>query len=217
MTGTAPTISLRERQARQVRTSLLEAAISELETSSVDEVSMAQIAEAAGVSLRTLYRYFPDRDGLLQAAGEHLYASLGVPFEISGPDQISASLLEAAGRLSTRPELTRALVRSTAGRAARSAVRNQRVTSIASALQPVTDTLDADTARWATAVIAHLCSAASWVIIAEDSGLADADAQNAVAWAIDNLVSSLEQPAPTSAPTKTQRTSAATSPPKEMP
>jgi AcrR family transcriptional regulator len=192
MTGTAATTSLRERQAQQVRTSLLEAAISELETSRVDEVSMAQIAERAGVSLRTVYRYFPDRDGLLQAAGEHLYAALGVPFEISGPDRISASLLEAAGRLSARPELTRALVRSTAGRAARSAVRSQRVTSIASALQPVTEALDADTTRWATAVVAHLCSAASWVIIAEDSGLSDSDAQRAVAWAIDNLVSTLE-------------------------
>ena len=78
---------------------MLEAAIAHLETKGADDVSMAEIAESAGVSLRTLYRYFPDRAALLHAAGEHLYATLGVPFEVTGPEQISASLLDAARRL----------------------------------------------------------------------------------------------------------------------
>lgn len=183
---------------------MLDAAVAELESKAADDVSMAGIAETAGVSLRTLYRYFPDRASLLQAAGEHLYASLGVPFEISGPETISASLLDAAKRLSTRPELTRALVRTSAGRATRTPVRGRRVEAIRAALHPVTEGLDEDTARWVTAVIAHLCSAASWVFIADDQGLEDDDAQLAVAWAIDFLVSSLQHgpttPAPASAP-----------------
>jgi AcrR family transcriptional regulator len=141
--------------------------------------------------LRTLYRYFPDRASLLQAAGEHLYGSLGVPFDITGPDDISRSLLEAARRLSTRPELTRALVRTTAGRATRSAVRGRRVEAIRTALKPATEGLDSETTRWASAVIAHLCSAASWVIISDESGLEEADAQRAVAWAIDTLIATL--------------------------
>jgi AcrR family transcriptional regulator len=202
MSGTASG-TLRERKAHLVRTSVLEAAIAQLETTGSDDVSMVQIADSAGVSLRTLYRYFPDRAALLHAAGEHLYASLGVPFEVSGPEHISTSLLEAARRLSTRPELTRALVRTTAGRAARSGARAQRVTAIQAALEPVTEGLDPDTARWATAVIAHLCSAASWVIIGEDSGLDDSDAQRAVAWAIDRLVDDLREPTHASAPTRT--------------
>ena len=206
--------TLRERQAHQARTAMLEATISELETAGVDEVSMAQIAAAAGVSLRTLYRYFPDRAALLDAAGEHLYTSLGVPFEVSGPDQISASLLEAAGRLSTRPELTRALVRTTAGRAARSGARAQRLAAIKAAVEPATRDLDLETARWATAVIAHLCSAASWVIIAEDSGLDDADAQRAVAWAIDLVLSGIQEPPQTP---RNIHPSASTSPPEEIP
>jgi AcrR family transcriptional regulator len=212
----AATTSLRERQAHLARTAILEAAISHLETTGVDEVSMAQIAESSGVSLRTLYRYFPDRADLLQAAGEHVYTSLGVPFEVSGPEQISASLLDAARRLSARPELTRALVRTTAGRAARSAVRSQRVAAITSALEPVTSELDPDTARWATAVIAHLCSAASWVIIAEESRLDDSDAQHAVAWAIDRLVSCLQETPQTSEPTPPPSSAPATQP-EEIP
>jgi AcrR family transcriptional regulator len=188
---TAEAMSLRERQAEQVRIAVLDAVIAELETRSADDVPMADVARAAGISLRTLYRYFPDRASLRHAAGEHLYGSLGVPFDIAGPEDISGSLLTAAARLSTRPELTRALVQTTAGRATRSAVRGQRVEAIKAALKPATDGLDADTARRAIAVITHLCSATSWVIISDESGLDEADAQQAVAWAIDALIDHL--------------------------
>jgi AcrR family transcriptional regulator len=184
---------LRERQAEAVRNAVLDAAIAELETKRVDDLSMGDVAAAAGISLRTLYRYFPDRASLLHAAGEHLYGSLGVPYDIAGPDDIAASFLDAARRLSSRPALTRALVQTTAGRAARSATRGQRVEAIRTALKPLTDGLDDDTARWATAVIAHLCSAVSWVSITDDSGSSDADAQHAVAWAIDTLIGALQQ------------------------
>ncbi|MGH8995568.1 MAG: TetR/AcrR family transcriptional regulator [Acidimicrobiales bacterium] len=186
-------VPLRERQAQQVRVSVLDAVISELERNATDDVSMADVAKAAGISLRTLYRYFPDRPSLLRAAGEHLYGSLGVPVEITGPEDISKSLLDAARRLSTRPRLAHALVRTAAGQATRSGVRQPRVEAIAAALSPLTERLDPDTASRATAVITHLCSASSWVTLAEESGLDDAEAQEAVAWAIDALISTLRQ------------------------
>lgn len=192
MTSVAP--SLRERQAQQVREAVLDAVLNQLETRDVDDVAMADVAAAAGVSLRTLYRYFPDRAALLSAVGEHVVASLGLPVDIAGPEQISASFGDAAKRLAARPQLVRALVRTTAGRAARSGARGPRVDAIAQALEPLTDTADPDTARWATAVIAHLCGAASWVLIADEIGLDDDDAQAAVRWAIDTLVQALKSP-----------------------
>jgi AcrR family transcriptional regulator len=185
--------SLRERQAQHVREEVLEAVLGQLESLDADDVSMASVAAAAGVSLRTLYRYFPDRASLLQAAGEHAFATLGVPVDIGGPEKISASFVEAAARLSARPQLTRALVRTTAGRAARSGVR---VEAISRALAPLAAGRDEETARWATAVITHLCSSASWVLIADETGLDDSDAQAAVAWAIDALVDALKRTSP---------------------
>jgi AcrR family transcriptional regulator len=189
---TAPT-SLRERQAEQVRTAVLDATIALLETNAVDDIVMNDVARASGVSLRTVYRYFPDRADLLQAAGEHLYVDLGVPFTVDSPRDISASFLDAANRLATRPALTRALVQTTAGRAARTGTRHRRVAAIRAALAPLSTNTDPDTARWATAVIAHLCSAVSWISITDDSDLDETDAQRAVAWAIDVLVGTLEE------------------------
>jgi AcrR family transcriptional regulator len=188
---TAPAPSLRDRQAEQVRTAVLDAAVAALETKAVDDIAMAEVAAAAGISLRTLYRYFPDRASLLHAAGDRVYASLGVPQDIASADDIAPSFLDAARRLSARPELTRALVQTTAGREARSAARVQRVGSIRNALAPLTADLDPDLARRATAIVTHLCSAASWLSVADESGLAPLDAQQAVAWAIDTLVHSL--------------------------
>src|SRR6185437_5669061 len=183
--------SLRARQAEQIRTTVLEVVVGEFETRPLNELSMAEVAEVAGISLRTLYRYFPDRPTLLNAAAEHVIASLGVPIEIEGPNGISASFLDAAQRFSKRPRLARALVQSAAGRAARSSVRPRRTEAVLAAVNSLTDGLDPDTARRAGAVIAHLCSLQSWVSLADETGLDDSEAQLAVAWAIDTLVAAL--------------------------
>lgn len=188
--------TLRERQADQVRLAVLDAVVAQLEQRSIDDVVMSEIAADAGISLRTLYRYFPDRAALLHAAGEHLYRDLGIGYDITGPDSISASFRDAAARLSSRPALTRALVQTTAGRLTRSGVRQQRVEAIRTALSSLTAGLDADLARRAAAVIAHLCSAASWVTVSDDSGLDDDDAQQAVAWAIDVLIDAVRSQRP---------------------
>jgi hypothetical protein len=68
------------------------------------------------------------------------------------------------------------------------------VAAIARALEPSTRAVDHDTARWASAVITHLCGASSWVLLADETDLDDADAQAAVAWAIDTLVAALGAP-----------------------
>jgi AcrR family transcriptional regulator len=166
--------------------------VTHLEQRPVDDIVMADVAAAAGISLRTLYRYFPDRAALLHEAGDYLYDSLGISSEVAGPADISGSLLDAAQRLSTRPGLARALVQTTAGRAARSGARAHRVEAIRAALAPLTQGLDAALARRATAVIAHLCSAAAWVSVSDESDLDDDDAQQAVAWAIDTLIAALQ-------------------------
>jgi len=178
-----------------VRVAVLEAVIASLESEAPEDVSMADIAQSAGISLRTLYRYFPDRASLLQSAGEHLYRSLGVPVAVAAPEDIARSFLEAARRLAVRPRLTRALIRTGAGQIARSAVRKERVQVIRTALRSATSGLDPDVARRATALITHLCSATSWVSIADESGLSDADAQAAVSWGIDALIGTLREAA----------------------
>ncbi len=185
--------SLRQRQAGQVRVAVLDAVLAALETDHFEDIATADIAAAAGISVRTLYRYFPDRSALLQAAGDHAYASLDIRVDIDGPDDIAPSLLDAGRRLGARPNLARALVRTPSGQAARVAIRQSRVDALHAATAPLLEGLTADAARQASAVLTHLCSAAAWVTMADEGGLSDTDAQLGAAWAIDTLVDALRR------------------------
>lgn len=68
---------LRDTQALQTREQILDTLLEMLETMSADEISTRQLAAAAGVSLRTVYRHFPDRDALLNGVSDRLDAALG--------------------------------------------------------------------------------------------------------------------------------------------
>ncbi len=62
--------SLRERQRTATRASIVEAFL-DLTHTSTGTVSMPAVAESAGVSVRTLYRYFSTRSELQTAAANH--------------------------------------------------------------------------------------------------------------------------------------------------
>ena len=192
-------LSLRDRQASLARTAIFEALVAHLESGDADDVPMDDLAQEAGVSRRTLYRYFPNRSALLAEAAEWIRDEvLQLPVAI-GDEGIVASFRAAAERLAGRPELARALLRSTTGRALRGDYRRARVDAIRAALQrEVPGLLRRDLDR-AAPVLSYLCSSGAWITIQDESGLDARHAQAAVAWAIDTLLAQLRDsvPAPT--------------------
>src|SRR5262249_690326 len=56
---------LREEQARNTRSRILDAVIAALARQ--EDLSVSVLAEAAGVSVPTVYRYFPTREALMDA------------------------------------------------------------------------------------------------------------------------------------------------------
>lgn len=179
---------LRERQAEMVRSAILDALVVRLEHEAPDEVAVDDLARDAGVSRRTLYRYFPNRAALLAAAEERLVARLGLSIVIDGPDAISAAYQAGSRRLEQHPNLARALRQTLVGRNLRPPLRARRVAAIARALEPLTRGLDAAQARRVEAVVAYLHSANSWVMIGDESGLPPDEIRAAVTWAIEALL-----------------------------
>src|SRR5690348_79238 len=105
-----PADTLRDRQAALARTAIFEALVTHLESGDADDLSMEELAREAGVSRRTLYRYFPTRAELLAAAGEWIRDErLQLPVEI-GDEGIAASFRAASTRLGKHPRLARALL-----------------------------------------------------------------------------------------------------------
>ena len=184
---------LRERQAEAVRAAILDALIARLEHQIMDKVSMDELARDAGVSRRTLYRYFPSREALLAAAEEFIVERLGLQMAIAGPDGISARFRESSYRLEQAPGLSRALRQTTTGLDLRPPLRARRVESIIAALEPLTRDLYPADARRVVAVIAYLCSANAWVSIGDESGLPGEEIRAAVTWAIETLLADVRR------------------------
>jgi AcrR family transcriptional regulator len=185
--------SLRERQAAVIREAILDALASRLDRDDPDDIAMPHVAADAGISLRTLYRYFPTREAMFDAVGDHVAARLGLPRRIEGADEISGVFLESASRAAQSPRLVRAMLWTRLGRRARSPHRRRRVESISAALTEVTSHLPATEARRREAAVAYLASLPAWVTVSEECGLSAEDARLGIAWAIDTLVAALRQ------------------------
>jgi AcrR family transcriptional regulator len=188
-----PTESLRTRQAAVARKAILEALVRHLEAGDADDLPMEDLAREAGVSRRTLYRYFPSRAGLLEEAGEWIRAEvLQLPVEI-GAEGITASFRAATSRLQRYPLLARALLRTRTGRAVRSGYRGERVEAIRRAVRAeAPDASPAELER-AAAVLAYLCSSNAWTTIQDESGLDGPSAGASVEWAIETLLARLRE------------------------
>ena len=185
--------SLRERQAAVIRDAILDALADRLDHDDPDDIAMPQVAAVAGISLRTLYRYFPTREAMFDAVGDHVVARLGLPRQIEGADDIAPVFLESARRGAQSPRLMRALLWTRLGRRARSSHRRRRVESIVAALGEVTSHLPAAEARRRAGAIVYLCSLSAWITVSEECGLSAEDAQLGIAWAIDTLVAALRK------------------------
>jgi AcrR family transcriptional regulator len=185
--------SIRERQAAVIREAILDALATLLDHHDPDDVAMSQVAADAGISLRTLYRYFPTREAMFDAVGDHVVARLGLPREIEGADDISRMFLVSARRGGQSPELVRTMLWSRLGRRARSAHRRRRVESITRALAEVTSHLPPAEARRREGAIVYLTSLLAWITVSEECELSAEDAQHGIAWAIDTLVADLRR------------------------
>jgi AcrR family transcriptional regulator len=74
---TGPATGLRERKKRQTREALTRAAQELFVERGYDATTLAEIAEAAGVSTRTIFAYFPGKEDILFATEQTMLDALG--------------------------------------------------------------------------------------------------------------------------------------------
>ena len=69
-------VGLRERKKRETRSALTQAALELFVERGYDETTLADIAEAAGVSTRTIFSYFPSKEDILFSTTAEMSAAL---------------------------------------------------------------------------------------------------------------------------------------------
>jgi len=184
--------SLRERRADVARESILTALTDALDGDGPARLTMSEIARRAGVSRRTLYRYFPDRAAVLAACRERVERRLGLSTEVATPEEIVANFAAASRQLERSPDLVRALTQA-AVRAKKASRPAPRVEAIRAALVEVTDGLGPSEVDRAAGVIAHLCSGAGWLALTDEADLNPEQARRATAWAVGVLIEDLRR------------------------
>jgi len=116
-------MKLREAQKELTRRKVLEAVLDLLADGSLDDLSVPAVAERSGVSLATIYRYFPTKSDLLSAAAEEpsRLALDANPLDSSDPDPLAAFQRSMWHSFASNLPLLRHQVSSTSGRDMRQA------------------------------------------------------------------------------------------------
>lgn len=187
------TTSLRDQQAAVARERILRAVAELIERDGATVVTMPQVAELSGVSLRTLYRYFPTREALLDGAGRWIGGELlqqGYPKSL---DDVADSFQRACREFDDRPGLVRAMALSEVGREARSARREERLDAIRHALEQEVGALTAAEIRKAEAVLAYLHNMLAYTTLREEHHLSGEEIGDALGWAIRTLIADLRR------------------------
>ncbi len=156
------------------------------------ELTFRNLAEAAGVPERTLYRYYPSRDALLAAFWIWLNDRLGMPPPPRSPEELIAGIAAIFGAFAAGEPLIRAMLHDPHGRATRLAHAGARRKRLETALAPVP--IDAASRRRLLAAVQALVSAAGWETMRDYAGLTSREAADAAQWAVAALIAAARRP-----------------------
>src|SRR3954464_7218531 len=179
----------RRAEAAQEKTErILQAAVELYVERPFDQITLADVAERAGVGLQTLIRRVRTKEGLVEAVGQwmrgRIIGARGEP-DGSDPADVAAALerhYEAWGELIWRTlqqeDATPAIARSAAGGRAAHAAWVERAFAEQIAGRPLL-----------RAQLIGVCGAELWRVLRRDAGLSPGETREAVAGLITSLLS----------------------------
>jgi AcrR family transcriptional regulator len=174
--------SLRDQQVDLTRDLILRAFQRLLQDDHPDAITFPQVADAAGVSLRTVYRYFPTRADLLQSAASWFREFTG-GLQWDDPRTVGdmAGAAPELGRLfDEHTNVFRAL--------AEHELEEPRRAAVAAAVAEVSGNLPAEEARRAEAMLAHIRSGRAWLLLHDHYGLSGDEIVSTLDWAASTLL-----------------------------
>ena len=178
---------MRERQTAQTRELVLDAVTELIGDRRVDEVTTREIAAAAGVSERTVYRHFPDREALLEGLSGRMQDLDGVKpaAGFRSIDDVAPATVRLMAALEENYATARAEAVFNADPrrfAADTQANTRQLRELVSRELPDLD--ERDQLRIA-AVIRCLVSSQAWLRMREEFGIPGTESGPVLAWVID--------------------------------
>ena len=188
---------LRAEQAAATRDRIVDATVALLQDNDVSAFGMQDVADCAGVAVRTVYRAFPTKDdliaGVMDALKERFEAAAGDPPTTA--EEVAASVGRAVRAVFTVEPLYRALFATAAGREMHARTSGARRPMVEAAFAEELAGLSAEQAEQFSAVV-HLVTSSRGVLFLKDYAGLDANgATAAVSWAVAALSAAIRDPA----------------------
>ncbi len=186
---------LRAEQAAATRDRIVDATVALLQDNDGSSFSMQDVADWAGVAVRTVYRAFPTKDdliaGVLDEIRQRFDAAAGPP--PTTREELHVSVPAAVRAVYELEPLYRALFATAAGREAHRATARERWASVDRAFTGGLDGMDERQRRLVTAIL-YLVTSSQSVLWLKDYADLDADeAADAVAWALAALTAAAQK------------------------
>jgi len=191
-------MSLRERKNELTRGTILQALVDVLKERGVHDFSVQRVADAAGVSHRTVYRHFPTRVALLEGLNSFLQKDFREKLGADTPDGLHDLQPEEMGKLSATSwgvfaanadvvESLIALAFSVKGLP----LRKRHTAWYDRWTAPITAHLSSDDALAVAAILRVLGSSTSWAHARRNHQASQGALERAVRWAVETLVADL--------------------------
>ena len=187
--------SLRADQAEETRRRILDAAIVQLADAAAPELTIPSVARHAGVGIRTVYRYFPTKDDLLEAAGSEFDERVGFHEFAASIDKLEPQLRELYSRFADDEPRIRAALESRAGREVRARNRPHRMRTLERTLEPLLEGLDTEERRRTVTLVYLFFSAQTWRLLVDYPGMTTDQAAEAASAGLTTVLDSLERAA----------------------
>jgi len=179
---------LRDEQAGQTRERILAALAAQLGEAR-DDFSIPNVAARAGVSLRTVYHHFPNRDSQVRAVADWIEGRLGAVDEPRSPGDLSDYAARLYERFLENESIVRAQLAPGIAEHVRARRRSGRVAAIDRCLRK-TGVPPADL-KLVAALLKHIISADTGVALIDKHGLTGAEAVVAGRWLVSVVVDAL--------------------------
>lgn len=185
-------MNLRERQQAATREEIITTALQLVERDG-DAVSHEAIARQAGMSARTVYRYFPDRTTLMQALWDRARKVMNIRFPET-KDEIIPFARAAFESLDKHAQMVRpvmAYVILSLDKQSMSASMQRSVDAFSKALEGLLEDVEPKQRKVIVGTFAALYSSPFWHLLRDRAGLTGPEAQEAVVWTMQMLLDSL--------------------------
>ena len=181
-------MDLRDRQREATREQIIQAVHDVLTEEHPATISMPQVADRAGISLRTLYRYFPTKEALLDAASQTFEVSpsaLGA--DVSLDNLVRYLELQWHG-FGESVGAIRAQHVTPVGRALRARRLPRSRAAVTKALARAGVDLSARDLEALRDIVTLLTSSSAYLELVDHLGRSEKDAAKLAAWAVESII-----------------------------